>query len=217
MNLIKIIENALLSMIDSPEYQPPIKFWASDSGLCLLYRYWKRKDLENGNYEVVKDIKAFWRFQNGIFGHILIKKALENAGYVKASEIVLESKHIKGRADLLLESDNKNILIELKTAKSLKYIEQAPKIEHILQATTYYILFLENNIKIDEVYIIYAKTPDYELKIHKIDPTLYIEAVKSEYEALIKAYENGIEPEPKPDWFCDYCPYNAICPFAKLE
>lgn len=134
--------------------------------------------------------------KQGLFA-VNLREEIE--GYKKL-EVDEEEIVLKGRLDVLLESEEGKIGYEIKYSRSDAGI---PRDNHRLQASLYAWLFDLDQVRL--IYITPERIAEFEVheKISEVDVL-----------TLIKEYKSKTRV-PRWPWECKYCPFAILCPFKK--
>lgn len=206
------------------------KFRVSDAGKCRLMRYWKRQG-KPANVAWGKETLRV--MQLGINIHEWIEKIVSDLpGGVErvVSEHHLEDEHRIGHFDLYLELTSpliddrdplRYILYDIKTkgGKQWYYFERDGRktdIIHAYQIVSYWLMANDEGFPIDSCRIAYINRDTLEMHENTVLHDMLCEEVETDWNLLIRAWEQQEEPEPSPatDWECRYCIYNKECPYV---
>lgn len=200
------------------------KFRVSDSGRCRLYRYWKRQ----GKEQPPKDMDLLKIMEVGNLIHAWLEYALNAAGVLYDSEVIVEDKNCSGHIDAIVD----RTVYDFKTigGRQAYYMLNngaKAKKEHQYQVLTYldmcndmispcevvpesariaYILREEcrgkHSDKLPPLTVVADLRADLDL----------LPAVRQDWQILIDAWEKQEEPRANPEhWECKYCPYHEGC------
>jgi CRISPR/Cas system-associated exonuclease Cas4 (RecB family) len=204
------------------------KFRVSDAGRCRLYRYWKRQ----GKDQPAKETHLLQIMEMGNLIHAWLEYALDSKGILHNAEIIVSDEHRKGHADALVYVNGHIALYDFKTigSKQAWYMLNngaKAKREHQYQVLSYMDMIntaqTSEIIDVKEARIAYITREEVSSKYDDKIPPLHViadvaadldllPAVKTDWQALIRAWEEQQEPQANPQaWKCKYCPYHGTC------
>ncbi|MFW5902536.1 MAG: CRISPR-associated protein Cas4 [archaeon] len=192
------------------------RYWPSEVGGCLRktwFRYNKPKETPPDSLR---------HFEVGNMVHDFIAEVLRskdnNDIELLKSELPCKLKRnnyiISGRVDdvILVKSEGKTWLIEVKSTKNLKYCEE-PKESHLMQ-----LMFYMHSTGIHNGMILYLQKDNLQAKTFKVDyDEERVQEVLNRFDELHEYLKKNEKPEPeaKQDfesrWKCRYCEYREEC------
>ena len=178
------------------------EFFAGSSGGCSRALYFSKKE----EYNPPKDLLKIFCIGNII--HDFIQKQIIPHGKSEIPmNIEVDGIKIRGRLDSLV----RDVIYEIKTIKSLDYVLDKPKEEHIRQLNIYLkgkllqngiLLYVEKNTlkTVEHIVVFDQKLFDDSLKQFK---TVYNAILQNIPPERIKNYPNN--------WKCKYCNFREVC------
>ena len=197
------------------------KYRMSDAGKCRLMRYWKRQ----GKPRTSLALEVLRPMQAGIVLHEflgqVIAASVRPIGGARL-EGTVEDDHRIGHYDIWAQTSDKSYLIDLKTVsgKKANYLAKygtQPDMPHRHQIVSYASLLPERP---DELLIVYVNRESLAVAAeYAVNYDLTIKDVEEDWRILIDAWIHQQSPEANPDsnWECQYCPYSAACPNARVS
>jgi CRISPR/Cas system-associated exonuclease Cas4 (RecB family) len=185
-------------------------------GTCA--RYWT---IAFGGAEFTDTFNAtgIASMENGTMAHERIQKRIESLGIVKdhEREILFDDPPIRGFSDTVINFNDKDIIIEIKTIKSANYIQREnegqPTNSHLLQLLLY--MSIEN---IDEGIVLYENKDTHELLAIPVEMNTrnreYIEYVLQWMRDVHSAWKDNEQVKrgyTKSTWACKSCPVSELC------
>ena len=191
------------------------KFRVSDAGRCRLMRYWKR---QGKPFTDEPDERTLRVFEVGHVFHNWLQDLLELQGTLAGREIRVEDIHRIGHIDaLVLPEGGPLVLYDFKTVNSRKfsYLSAEADRHYHFQAATYALLL---PLGVGSIRIAYVSKDDLRIQEVPVDLEDIRGQVVEDWAILVKAWNEGKEPEPNPmSWECKYCAYGSACPHRLLE
>ena len=183
-------------------------FYISEAGKCAraIYFTWKKLPKK------AKDARFLRIMDHGDYTHMRIMSVLFSLGLVKATEITIPSQEIiHGRADAIVNIDEKPYVVELKSINSYGFKKlEAPKKEHICQLQLYLHYF-----KIPQGVLVYENKDNQDLKEFKLEyDEKFAKQLVEDFHILKHMIENNIVPPKSTNlegWECEYCDYAEEC------
>ena len=192
------------------------KYYPSEIGRCLRNLYYSYK------YPVKVKPKLLKIFELGNIMHDFIVKVLKSnkipevelLGYEIPIELKFDDFVISGRIDdvIILKTDNRKILIEVKTCKDVRTVLK-PQNSHMIQ-----LQFYMHVTGIKEGMLLYVDKTTLDTKSFKLEydehwSNLIVERFKKLHECLVK--DELPIPEAKVieelRWMCNFCEYREKC------
>lgn len=181
-------------------------------------RYWFIA-FNGADFDETKDPGAIANMLNGTYAHDRIQKMMEKTGTVKhlEKEIKYDDPPIRGFVDAVIEWEGKDIVGEIKTAKSetfdVKAASNKPSGNHRIQ-----ILMYMKVLEIDEGFVMYENKNTQEICVIPISMNennkKFIEEVFEWMRGVYAAYEANTLPtrtNTKSSYQCKGCPVRAKC------
>ncbi len=192
------------------------RYWPSEVGGCLRETWFKYKKPKKTPVESLR------HFEVGNMVHDFIVEVLESEDNsdveLLKSELPCrldrENYVISGRVDdvVLVKSEGKTWLVEVKSTKNLNYCEE-PKKDHEMQ-----LMFYMHSTGIRNGALLYLQKYDLEAKTFEVE---YSEEKSQEvlerFDKLHESLTNDKIPEPEAKkneeikWKCRYCDYKEEC------
>lgn len=192
------------------------RYYPSEIGRCLRNLYYSYK------YPMKVKPRLLKIFELGNIMHDFIVKVLQSekipeielVDYEIPVELKIDDFLVSGRIDdlIILKTDGKKILIEVKTCKDIRMVTK-PQNSHMIQ-----LQFYMHITGIKEGMLLYVDKTTMETKSFKLEydehwSNLIIERFKKLHEALIK--DELPLPEAKLideiKWMCNFCEYKEKC------
>lgn len=179
-------------------------------------------------YKIPKElpIDTLRVFESGLMAHTFVRNVLfksflgkeELKEFVYEEPLVYEDGEIKisGKFDDLLHFrlGDKNILLEVKSVRDLRFFKEEVKEHHNMQLQ-FYINMIKKEV---EALIMYIDRGNFKFKIFKVEKDentfkRLVERAKKLHYYLIKNEvplpEGKIDKDKK--WMCSYCDYKKVC------
>jgi CRISPR/Cas system-associated exonuclease Cas4 (RecB family) len=159
----------------------------------------------------------------------LIRQTLERGGSPQdyLTEVKVDYMGVKGSCDALMvmadgfkdepgpELERVYELHEYKSIKSLHFVKNSPKPEHVMQACIYAWGLMHTGYLISEIRIVYVERETFKVIEHIILP--WDEAAEAAFEDTLDNLNahvaEGTLPDRMPDdyWLCRYCDWRTLC------
>jgi hypothetical protein len=200
-DLPKPIQDHILKNTNFDDYiAKPNTYSVTDLLYCLRKTYFKKYHPKPTTLESAFNLyrgKVFDQLWTPLFKHNQVRCTHRIKNYPIT---------ISGKYDFI---DEKGILTELKTAKSLFYINEAGP-EYIKQVRFY--AYVNAIDKAQIVYVDFGSVKVFPIEVG--DCTQLIEELESKAILLWTAYQKGTPPQRCPDtpqWLCGKCDYQEEC------
>lgn len=185
-------------------------------GKCA--RYWH---LAFGGAEFKKSVTVAGQsaMSNGTDSHHRIQKALAKTKFFKEEERPIRSTNppILGYADIILESDGKEIVGEIKTIKSTSF-DNVKLLNTGIDYHTLQILIYMKVVGTDEGFLLYENKDTHEILYLPVNMSQkneeYVNRVFDWMTEVYTSWKNGNVAERgfnKSDYICKYCPLSDFC------
>ncbi len=192
------------------------RYYPSEIGRCLRNLYYSYK------YPVKVKPRLLKIFELGNIMHDFVVKVLKSEKIPEIelidSEIPIELKVddfvISGRIDdlILLKTDNRKILVEVKSCKDIRSINK-PQNSHMIQ-----LQFYMHVTGIKEGILLYIDKTTLETKSFKLEyDAFWAELIIERFRKLHRALVNDKLPLPEAKiveeirWMCNFCEYKEKC------
>jgi CRISPR/Cas system-associated exonuclease Cas4 (RecB family) len=200
------------------EFQPKEigRYYPSEIGRCLRNLYYSYK------YPVEVKPKLLKIFELGNIMHDFIVRVLKSEkipevellDYEIPIKLEVDDFVISGRIDdlILLKTDNRKILVEVKSCKDVKAV-QKPQNSHLIQ-----LQFYMHVTGIHEGLLLYIDKTTLETKTFKVEyDEHWSKLIIERFRMLHKALKNDELPRaeakliPEISWMCNFCEYKEKC------
>ena len=192
------------------------RYYPSEIGSCIRKVWYSYKFPIEFEPKLIK-IFELGNILHGFVTNVLKSEKTTDVKLIKTEfpfKEIIDDFIISGRIDnlIMIKSNNKKILIEVKSTGNIAYINEA-KSDNISQLQLYM-----HYLKIKNGLLLYVNKNDLMSKVFNVNyDEKEAQKIINRFRALDKMLKNDIVPKPearenkKTLWVCNFCEYNKKC------